>query len=252
MKRLFLVFTLLCLPPGAVPASATGATAAAVDVKAIVARADRARGNIDGILWTIDIQSTENGRHQKREIRIKNRGVNTLAVFLSPAKVRNRMLLMLDRNMWFIKPGLRKPVPISPRQKLMGGAANGDIASTNYAKDYRAVLTGEEAVAGEMCYLLDLTAVNPKATYDRIRYWVSKSRSLGIKAEFYTVSGKLLKTARFKYQNRVETDGAVHAFMSRMTITDAVINDNVTVMAYRDIQPRAIPDATFNLNLLVH
>lgn len=252
MKRLFLVFTLLCLSSGAVSASATGATGAAVDVKAIVARADLARGNIDGIIWTIDIQSTENGRHQKREIRIKNRGVNTLAVFLAPAKVRNRMLLMLDRNMWFIKPGLRKPVPISPRQKLMGGAANGDIASTNYARDYRAVLTGEEAVAGEMCYLLDLTAVNPKATYDRIRYWVSKSRSLGMKAEFYTVSGKLLKTARFKYENRVETDGTVHAFMSRMTITDAVIKDNVTVMAYRDIQPRAIPDATFNLNLLVH
>ncbi len=252
MKRLLLVFSLLCLSSGAVCASAIGATAAEVNVKAIVARADRARGNIDGILWTIDIQSTENGRHQRREIRIKNRGVNTLAIFLAPAKVRDQMLLMLDRNMWFIKPGLRKPVPISARQKLMGGAANGDIASTNYGRDYRAVLAGEEAQAGEMCYLLDLTAVNPKATYDRIRYWISKSRSLGMKAEFYTVSGKLLKTARFKYENRVETDGVVHAFMSRMTITDAVIKDNVTVMAYKDIQPRAIPDSAFNLNLLVH
>jgi outer membrane lipoprotein-sorting protein len=250
MKRILLVFTLLCLAAGAVSAAAAGG--AAVDVKAIIARADRARGNIDGILWTTDIRSTENGRHQRREIRIKNRGVNTLAVFLAPAKVRDQMLLMLDRNMWFIKPGLRKPVPISARQKLMGGAANGDIASTNYAGDYRAVLKGEEAVAGEMCYLLDLTAVNTKATYDRIRYWISESRSLGMKAEFYTVSGKLLKTARFKYENRVKTDGAAHAFMSQMTITDAVIKGNVTVMTYRDIQPRAIPDSTFNLNLLVH
>jgi hypothetical protein len=250
MKRIFLVFTLLCLGAGTVSAAATGG--GGVDVKALIARADRARGNIDGILWTTDIQSTENGRHQKREIRIKNRGVNTLAIFLAPAKVRDQMLLMLDRNMWFIKPGLRKPVPLSPRQKLMGGASNGDIASTNYAGDYRAVLKGQAAVAGEMCYLLDLTAVNSKATYDRIRYWVSESRSLGLKAEFYTVSGKLLKTARFKYENRVKTGGAAHPFMSQMTITDGVIKDNVTVMTYRDVQPRAIPDSTFNLNLLVH
>lgn len=250
MKRIFFILTLLFLAAGAVSAAAAGG--AAVDVKAIIARADRARGNINGIIWTTDIQSTENGRHQKREIRIKNRGVNTLAIFLAPAKVRDQMLLMLDRNMWFIKPGLRKPVPISARQKLMGGASNGDIASTNYAHDYRAVLAGKQAVAGEMCYLLDLTAVNPKATYDRIRYWISESRSLGMKAEFYTVSGKLLKTARFKYKNRVETGGAVHPFMSQMTITDAVIKGNVTVMTYRDVQPRAIPDSTFNLNLLVH
>jgi hypothetical protein len=250
MKRIFFILTVLFLAAGTVSAAATGGDA--VNIKAIIARADLARGNIDGILWTTDIQSTENGRHQRREIRIKNRGVNTLAIFLAPAKVRDQMLLMLDRNMWFIKPGLRKPVPISARQKLMGGASNGDIASTNYAHDYRAVLAGEQAVAGEMCYLLDLTAVNPKATYDRIRYWISKPRSLGMKAEFYTVSGKLLKTAYFKYDNQVETGGAEHAFMSQMTITDAVIKDNVTVMTYRDIKPQAIPDSAFNLNLLVH
>lgn len=250
MKRIFFVLGIVCIAASVV--SAAAADSAAADVQAIIARADRARGNIDGILWTAEIRSTENGRHQERELRIKNRGENTLAIFVAPAKVRDEMLLMLDRNMWFIKPGLRKPVPISPRQKLMGGAANGDIASTNYARDYRAVLSGEEALAGEMCYRFDLTAVNAKATYDRIRYWISKSRSLGMKAEFYTVSGKLLKTADFKYENQVEARGAVQPFVSQMTITDAVIKDNVTVMTYRNIQPRAIPDATFNLNLLVH
>ena len=250
MKRLLTVLTIVYIATGA--ACAAAADSAAVNIQAIIAKADRARGNIDGIIWTAKIRSTENGRHQERELRIKNRGENTLAVFVAPAKVRDEMLLMLDRNMWFIKPGLRKPVPISSRQKLMGGAANGDIASTNYARDYRAVLAGEEAVGGEMCFVLDLTAVNPKATYDRIHYWISQSRALGLKAEFYTVSGKLLKTATFKYKNQVETDGASHPFMSQMTITDALIKDNVTVMAYRDVLSQAIPDAAFNLNLLVH
>ena len=108
---------------------------------------------------------------------------------------------MLDRNMWFAKPGLSKAVPISPRQKLLGGAANGDIASTNYAGDYKIVQTSEDTFNNEPCYLLDLSAVDKKATYDRIKYWISKERLVGVKAEFYTVSGKLFKTATFEYKH---------------------------------------------------
>lgn len=224
---------------------------AAPGAAGIIAQADRARGNIDGVVWTADIASTEEGRVSERSMVIRNRGVNTLAESVSPAKFKGQMLLMLDRNMWFIKPGLQKPVPISPRQKLMGGAANGDIASTHYAADYRAEPAGEEPVAGQMCYIFELRAVNSKVTYDRIRYWISKDRCLGVQAEFYTVSGKLLKTARFEYANRIRVNGVEVPFVSEMTIRDAVQSENTTVMIYHDVRPEAVSDATFNLNLLV-
>ena len=87
----------------------------------------------------------------------------------------------------------------------MGDAANGDIASTNYADDYIGTLSGEEPVKGEACHVLDLKAASKNVTYDRIRYWVSKERLVGVKAEFYTLSGKLFKTAEFRYDNRVRT-----------------------------------------------
>lgn len=87
------------------------------------------------------------------------------------------MVTQLDdgkiRNMWFVKPGLRKPVPISPRQKLSGGAANGDIASTNYAGDYKAQYVSDERVGETDCYLFDLLSNTRKATYYRIRYWIN-------------------------------------------------------------------------------
>jgi hypothetical protein len=217
----------------------------------IIARADRARGNVNGVIWTAEIDSLEDGRASQRTMQIKNRGINTLAESIAPAKVKGHKILMLDRNMWFVKPGLRKPVPISPRQKLMGGAANGDIASTNYAEDYTAELAGEETVDGEACWLFDLRAADSKVTYDRIHYWISKERQLGLKAEFFTVSGKLLKTARFKYDNRIQLEGREEPFMSEMAIADAVQKANVTVMRYGDITIQAIPDAVFNLNLLV-
>jgi hypothetical protein len=248
MKVLFLLITTwsIFVVPGL-----SDTTGVPVDASKIIQNADRARGNLEGVVWTADIRSTENGEVAERTLTIKNRGVNSLAEFTAPAKVSGQKLLMLDRNMWFIKPGLQKPVPISARQKLMGGAANGDIASTNYAQDYHAQANGEEIVAGQTCFVFELKASNPKVTYDRIRYWISKEHELGVQAEFYTVSGKMLKTARFKYDNKVRVEGVMQPFMSEMEIQDGVEKENITVMSYRDIKVEVVPESVFNLNLLV-
>ena len=221
-------------------------------VKDILQHADRARGNLEGIIWNISITTNEEGKAETRGLLVKVKGDNTLARYTSPPAMNDRMVLMVDRNMWFIRSGLKKPVSISPRQKLMGDAANGDIASTNYASDYAGVLSGDEAVKGEACYVLDLKAAGKNVTYDRIRYWVSKERLVGVKAEFYTLSGKLFKTAEFKYDNRVRTrEGEEVPFVSELVIRDAIQQDRVTMLTYSNIKVAQIPDSTFNLNVLV-
>ena len=219
--------------------------------KQILVKADQARGNVEGIEWKIKLESIENGREQSRGLRVKACNLNSLAEFLSPPKVKGRKLLMLDRNMWFVKPGLRKPVPISPRQKLMGGASNGDIASTNYAGDYEPASVSDDTVNGEPCYLLDLRAADKKVTYDRIKYWVSKKRLIGVRAEFFTVSGKMFKSAAFEYENSIMVKGKPQLFISKMVITDAIVKENITTMTYEKVKIKKIPDSTFNLNLLV-
>ena len=219
--------------------------------KEVLSKADEARGNVEGVEWEIKIESTENGRRQKRTLTIKARDFNSLAEFFAPPKVKGRKLLMIDRNMWFIKPGLKKPVPISPRQKLMGGASNGDIASTNYAGDYDATRVSEDIVNGEPCLLFNLVAHNKKVTYDRIRYWISKKRLIGVKSEFFTVSGKMFKSATFEYENSILIQGKLTPFVSKMVITDAVAKSNVTTMHYSKVRIKKIPDSAFNLNLLV-
>jgi len=243
---IILGLTLLCWLSIAVPP-----LHAEMSPKEVLAKADEARGNIEGIEWEIDINSIEAGRPQERLLKVTARSFNSLAEFLAPANVRGQKILMLDRNMWFVKPGLSKAVPISPRQKLLGGAANGDIASTNYAGDYKVVQASEDTFNGEPCYLLDLNAVDKKATYDRIKYWISKERVAGVKAEFYTVSGKLFKTATFEYEHTVDIGGSPRPFISKMVITSAVIKEDVTTMDYRKVAFRKVPDSMFNLNLLV-
>ena len=143
-------------------------------------------------------------------------------------------------------------LPIKPGSRILDlCTGSGDIAATHYAKDYRAQADGEALVAGETCLVFELKAINTRVSYDRIRYWISRARELGVQAEFYSVSGKLLKTARFEYDHRIHHDGALQPFMSAMTIADGVEKENITVMTYRDIRPGAVPDSMFNLNLLM-
>ncbi len=225
--------------------------AEAVSVKDILKHADQARGNVEGIIWDIRITTIEAGSPVSRGLTVKVKKKNTVAKFTSPANMNDRTVLMVDRNMWFIRSGLQKPVSISPRQKLMGDAANGDIASTNYVEDYAGSLLTEEAVNDEMCYVLDLKAAGKNVTYDRIKYWVSKERLVGVKAEFYTLSGKLFKIAEFKYENRIKTGEQHVPFVSKLIIRDAIQQDRTTTMEYSNIKVQPIPDSAFNLNLLM-
>jgi len=217
----------------------------------ILRKSDEARGNTEGIEWEIAMDSIESGREQQRTIKVSARSFNSLAEFLAPANVKGQKMLMVDRNMWFAKPGLSKAVPISPRQKLLGSAANGDIASTNYAGDYKISHVSEGSANREPCYTFDLTAVDKKATYDSIKYWISKERLVGVKAEFYTISGKMFKTAVFEYNNNISIEGVTRPFISRMVITSAIIKEDVTTMSFRKVSFKKIPDSMFNLNLLV-
>lgn len=217
----------------------------------VLEEADRARGKGPGLVWTIGMTSVESGDSKDQTVEVKARDNDALVTFLAPARVKGQKMLMVGRNMWFIKPGVSKPIPISPRQKLMGQAANGDIASTNYAGDYEGKFLPEETVGGEPCYVLDLTAKSGNLTYDRIVYWVSKKRLVGMKADFYTVSGKKFKSATFEHENRIVFNGAKYPFVSTMVITDAIRPADVTTLRFGQVSVREVPDSTFNLNLLV-
>ena len=182
---------------------------------------------------------------------VQARGYDFLAMFLTPPKSKGQRVLQADRNMWYTKPGVRKAVPISSRQKLVGGAAYGDIAATNYADDYDATPLPDETVDGIACFVFDLKASTKQCTYDKVKYWVSKDRSVPVKAEYYTVSGKMFKSARFECEHSVEVDGKQSPFISKLTITDAVMNKNVTIMAFSVPRLEKLPDSTFDVNLLM-
>lgn len=218
------------------------------DANHLVRRADRARGSgLAGVAWQVQVSHSGEGTRglSGQTLRVQANESASLAEVLDPPSSQGAKLLQAGRNMWMSKPGLRKPIAISPRQRLSGQAAIGDIAATYYARDYEAVLQGEDQVEGERCWLLELTARHKQATYDRIRYWVSVRSELAVRAEFLTPSGKLLKSARFEHGHSLSLKGQSWPFPSRMVIRDA-LSDAQTTLAYSQIEVKALPASLFD------
>lgn len=212
---------------------------------------DLGRGGVqDGLSWDIELKNTEEGETTERTFHVRAKDPDALVEALLPARNKGEVFLFNDRNMWFYKPGLKKPVSISSRQKLTGQAANGDIASTHYARDYKATLEKSEIINGEKFHVLLLKAKAENLTYDQIRYWISDSSRLARKAEFLTLQGTPFKRAELDYENSILFAGKKVPFVSELRITDAKFSENKSILKYKNPKIEALSTSIFNLNRL--
>lgn len=224
----------------------------APDPAGILEQSDKARGGgLPGIRWEVRVVAKDGEKVEEQAMIVQADKDNTLVEFLEPRNIADQKMLISGRNVWFIRSGLRRPVPISPRQRLIGQAATGDVAATNYAGDYEAEFLGVEEVDGEPAYKLDLHARSDRVTYPRIHYWVSQNTGLAVKAEFCTVSGRVYKTATFAYANEIEYEGKRIPFVSEMVIEDRIERDRRTTLSYSDVEAADLPRRIFDINFLV-
>jgi outer membrane lipoprotein-sorting protein len=217
--------------------------AMAQDAAEIVRQADLARRPGESFIWKVTITSHEGDRAQTVDgFEVYVKGTSRVLVrFLAPPRNVGRSLLALDRDLWIYLPDAGKPVRIPLAQRLVGQVANGDIARTDYAGDYTAVLAGSETVEGLACHVLDLTARARDVTYAAIRYWVTRDGLRPLKAQFYAGTGTLLKTGAFdRYQ---EVNGRPLA--TRLTLVDAIRKDKRSTLEFHDLRVRDLPDKYF-------
>src|ERR1700736_6242837 len=100
---------------------------------------------------------------------------------------------MLGDVLWIYLPDTRRPVRMTPLERLTGQASNGDVGRTNYAYDYDALYLRSEKVGDTECHVLELTAKRKGSTYHKIEYWLRGGAPRPGKAEFYLTSGKNTK-----------------------------------------------------------
>ncbi|WP_027801577.1 outer membrane lipoprotein-sorting protein [Paraburkholderia dilworthii] len=211
---------------------------------------DLARGGIGSAGWTVRVHSQEPAGITDTTYQVAVKDGDALIRTTEPKRNAGERILIASRAMWYTKPGLRRPISVSPQQRLVGEAANGDIASTQYVRDYTPTFDGEANVDGRDCYRVTLSAKSNDATYAGVVYYLEKRTFLGVKAEFLTTSGVVFKTATFDYRNRADLDGKSTPFVSTMTITNANFPDRFSRLEYSNVQAADYPSSTFTLGNL--
>jgi len=175
----------------------------------------------------------------------------SLLRFAAPARDVNKLMLKNGNDLWFFDPSSRVSIRISPQQRLLGQAANGDVVTINLAKDYQARLVAEEDIQdGDLkprhCYKLMLDAVTPDVTYHRIEFWVDSNNSRPVKSKYYTESGRLLKTAFYRrFQPELGAERP-----TEIVIIDGLDTRWVTVIRMSEYAWRDFPDAWLQTDYL--
>jgi hypothetical protein len=249
--RVALAATCLAL---AVPAPATLAESA----RDIVAGADRVRNPQQPFRATIATVEYRDGVARDKVVLTNHVKLDSttgqfrnLVRYVVPARDEGKLVLLTGSSMWFYDPATKSSIRISPQQRLMGQASNGDVLTANLARDYAPTLVGEvmvrdaEGVERRASHL-ELAAATPEAMYARIYVWIETGTYRAIKARYHSSSGRLLKIAYFgKYEQVL---GGVRP--TETIIIDAVNANRVTKISYSEIRAADIRDAWFQRDYL--
>jgi outer membrane lipoprotein-sorting protein len=175
----------------------------------------------------------------------------SLIRFTQPARDAGKAMLKNGNDLWFYDPGTKSAMRISPQQRLMGQASNGDVVTVNFARDYRASLATEETIQdGERhsrrASKLHLESANADATYGSIELWVDARTHAPLKARFFADSGRLLKTAYYRrFQEQLGADRPTET-----VIIDGLEPQSVTILRLTDYAYRNAPAAWFQRDYL--
>ncbi len=143
-------------------------------------------------------------------------------------------------------PDVSQPIRIALSQRLTGQVANGDLARANFAADYNPKLLRSETIGKDSYHVLELIAVDRSVTYQKVVYWVRQKDNWPFKAEFYSLSNRLLKTC--KYENYQTMEGKLRP--TRLVMEDALKSGEQSVLEYNSMKLKDLPDKIFTKDYL--
>lgn len=216
---------------------------AELDPSEIVQKVDEVRSPQLDYTISVEVRSYSGNRQPKSatyEVMVKGRDKTIIKTVL-PQIERGRILLMRDRDLWAFFPEVSKPLRLSMQERLIGEVANGDIARANFSGDYDAKLLGTEKMGEKEYYILELIAKSADVTYGKVILWAQKETFWPLKAEFYAVSGRLLKTCSYESYKIL----ADRLRPTELVMEDPVVKGKKSIIKYDNIQVGEIPEKYF-------
>ncbi len=116
------------------------------------------------------------------------------ADYIFPTMQAGQRILRKEGQIWMYMPDTKRAIKLSPKQSLGGSDFNnGDLMRLDLVQDYKPTIIEETPEQ----WVLELKARDRTVSYDMIKYTVSKKDYRSLKQEFYTLSGKMIKTMEF-------------------------------------------------------
>src|SRR6185436_3114896 len=166
------------------------------------------------------------------EVEVWRKGeAQTLVRLLGP-KERGKYLLRLGPVLWFLAPGAKKPVRLSPSYRLRGSATLDDVLGLQYARDYK-VTSAADLEGGLVA--LELAARGPGAIYPAVRYVVRPSTLRPVRAEYRVPSGKVATIVEF-----AEWSAGGRPYATRLLVRDALHGGATTAVDVLEVEARPL------------
>ena len=224
----------------------------------IIRRADRIRAPAEPFryaLTLIEMKGEQEVSRQSLDVAMRfykptaeqAGDARALVRFVDPPTERGKSLLSIFDKLWYYEPKLRRPIPISRQQRLVGQVSNGDVVATDFDLSYVSVLAATEDCDGRPCYRLELQRRFPHVTYPKINYWVDVETYRPFKAEFLSTGNKVLKRAWYKDYKLALGEQRPH----EIYIEDSLKKEQYTRMLYSDVRLEEVPEAYFQKEYLL-
>ena len=131
---------------------------AAPDAQAILAASDAVRNPPQPFSVTTTLLEYRNAKQTDANTLTvyskaddKSGQYRSLIRFVAPERDAGKLMLKNGNDLWFYDPASQASIRLSPQQRLLGQASNGDVVTVNLAKDYKAELLAEEDTADDRC-----------------------------------------------------------------------------------------------------
>lgn len=170
--------------------------------------------------------------------------------FHEPAAVRGQEMLRNAENFWVYMPNLKRALRLASRDNFQGGDFNNaDVLRANYSRDYDGTVKEDPKKADQ--WVVELKAKTPDSAYDAIKLWVTKEPlGLPVRGEYYTSSGKMLRSADF---SDVKDFGNGIKRPAKITMRNEIATQRYSEMTWESVDTTAtVGDGKFGLSDLGH
>lgn len=215
-------------------------------MEAILERID-AQSRFDGMdfscVLTMIVEDPEEGIEKLvvRQFR-RDDGERYLLLIQEPVTQRGQGYLLEGDNLWFYDPSSRQFAHTSLKETFQDSdVRNADFGQSSYASSYEVEGYLEGILGNFDVYIIELKAVDDTVPFPYAKIWVTKDSNLVLKAEEYSLTRRLMRSALFPKYTKV----GEAVIPVQMVFVDELVEGKKTQVSLSEISVSQIPDHVF-------